>query len=1327
MAAEVSGGWNDEGLGAGLSGRGRDLLRQAWSWWVDDRSHQWLVAAWVVGFVLFRFWMPAPYPILFVGLVLGSLSALVAMGLVLIYRANRVINFAQGQVGGLAAILAASLIVGPKWAFFPAVLAGLIAAVVLGAGTEYLIIRRFSKAPRLLLTVATIGILQLFAFGQLALPRLFDFDTAPQPPVPFDFTFRWDPVVFRGSHLLIMIVVPIVAIGLGAFFRFTRIGIAVRAAAESADRAALLGIPVKRVGTLVWTISAFLSALGVLLRMPIQGVNIGGLEGTSLLLRALAAAVIGRMESLPKAFAAALALGAIEQAVFFQTNRTVVVDGILFFIIIAGLLFQRRGVVSRAEDSGVSSWAATREVRPIPRELVRLPEINAAKVLVGVLAVVGFFYIPTTLSQGDVNLMGVGLMIGIVTLSLVILTGWAGQISLGQLAFMAFGAAVAGKLAQQGWNFWLTMIVAGLTGAFIAVVIGLPALRIRGLFLAVSTLSFALATGTYLLNYEFFPWLVPDPSVRITRPTLFGKFDLENEHTMYWFILVFFIFTLASVQSLRRSRTGRILVATRDNERAAQSYGVSPTRAKLSAFALSGFFAAIAGALYVYHQHGLSSTILSPDSSIRVFSMAVIGGLGSIPGALLGAAYLTFVDYSSFTRQPMSRLLASGVGVLFILLVIPGGLGSVIYNVRDSLLRLIARRRNIIVPSLLADVRVEDEPENILDEEADAEGIAPTQPVAQVSQPKNPLLLVRGVDAGYGKTQVLFGVDMHVERGEMVALLGTNGAGKSTLLNVISGLLEPSSGSVILDGEDITGHTPQETLASGAVFMPGGKGVFPTLTVEENFRLAAWRFQKDQEYVNAMYDRCLGYFPVLRERWDQKAGNLSGGEQQMLTLSQALICKPSLLMIDELSLGLAPLIVEQLLGIVREIHAAGTTVVLVEQSVNVAITLADRAIFMEKGEVRFDGPTADLLARPDILRAVFLQGADAGQASAEGKTAAKAKKHFVAECKSCGHEHKEALAVTDIGVSFGGVRAVNGVSLSVRESEVVGIIGPNGSGKTTLFDLISGFVTPTEGRVDIMGQDVTDWAPYMRAEIGLGRSFQDARLFSSMTVRQAIAVALERHLDVRDPIAAALMSPAVKIAERAAMADVDDLIDLMHLGAFADKFVGELSTGSRRVVDLACSLAHQPSVLLLDEPSSGIAQREAEALAPLLLNIRDQTGAALIVIEHDMPLIREVSDRLVALELGEVVAIGDPDSVIHDPRVVEGYLGGTLEVIERSGVVGAGVAPKGRAKRAAVKKSSSNGNGNGRGPAKKAPATKKVAAKASTSKTVATKRVAAKK
>jgi len=529
------------------------------------------------------------------------------------------------------------------------------------------------------------------------------------------------------------------------------------------------------------------------------------------------------------------------------------------------------------------------------------------------------------------------------------------------------------------------------------------------------------------------------------------------------------------------------------------------------------------------------------------------------------------------------------------------------------------------------------------------------------------LLICRDVDVSYGQTQVLFGIDFHVDQGEIVALLGTNGAGKSTLLNAIAGLVEPHGGAIVFEGRDITTKPPNITAAEGIVMVPGGKGVFPTLTVAENLELAGWLFNKDKEHLRRATEQVLEYFPRLRERWDQKAGNLSGGEQQMLTLGQAFIAKPKLLMIDELSLGLAPVIIEQLLEIVREIHRRGTTVILVEQSVNVAITVADRAVFMEKGEVRFDGPTAELLERPDILRAVFLQGAATVADQAPALARVQERKHFVDVCRECGAEHPPVLEVAGLSVAFGGIRAVDDVSFTVREGQILGLIGPNGAGKTTVFDLVSGFLTPLSGRIHLAGDDITDLPPDVRADRGLGRSFQDARLFPAMTVVENLSVALERHITTRDPVAAALASPATRTAEKAVRKRADELIELMHLGAFANKFVSELSTGSRRVVDLACSLAHEPRVLLLDEPSSGIAQRETEALGPLLLEIRERTGAALLVIEHDMPLITSVSDEMLALDLGRVIASGHSDEVVADPRVIESYLGTAEEVISRSG------------------------------------------------------------
>jgi len=520
------------------------------------------------------------------------------------------------------------------------------------------------------------------------------------------------------------------------------------------------------------------------------------------------------------------------------------------------------------------------------------------------------------------------------------------------------------------------------------------------------------------------------------------------------------------------------------------------------------------------------------------------------------------------------------------------------------------------------------------------------------------LLVARGVDVKYGSTQVLFGVELEIDDGEIVALLGTNGAGKSTFLNAVTGLVDPSGGAIVFDGRDITNMPAEEAAALGIVMVPGGKGVFPTLTVRENIELAGWLFDKEPERVAEATETVLEYFPILRERWDEKAGNMSGGEQQMLTLGQAFIAKPKLLLIDELSLGLAPVIVEQLLGIVRAIHAQGTTIVLVEQSVNVACTVAERAVFMEKGEVRFDGPTAQLLERPDVLRAVFLQGTGAADRV----------QLIDREARALRLEHAPvALETFGLSVRFGGIKAVNDVDLSLRQGEILGLIGPNGAGKTTIMDLISGFLVPSHGRVELHGQDVTALGPDQRALLGLGRSFQDARLFPSLTVRETLAISLERHITTKDPLAAALGSPATRASERQVAAQVEELLELMNLQAFSNKFVGELSTGSRRVVDLACVVAHRPSVLMLDEPSSGIAQRETEALGPLLLEIRERTGAALVVIEHDMPLIQGISDRLVALELGAVVTEGPPAEVIQHPRVVEAYLGGSDVVINRSG------------------------------------------------------------
>jgi branched-chain amino acid transport system ATP-binding protein len=347
-----------------------------------------------------------------------------------------------------------------------------------------------------------------------------------------------------------------------------------------------------------------------------------------------------------------------------------------------------------------------------------------------------------------------------------------------------------------------------------------------------------------------------------------------------------------------------------------------------------------------------------------------------------------------------------------------------------------------------------------------------------------------------------------------------------------------------------------------------------------------------------------------------------------------------------------------LLDVVRELAADGVTIVLVEQSVTVALEVAQRAVFLERGTVRFSGQTAALLERSDVLRSVFIGGA-----SPEIVTSANGRKPRKKTAKATAKELAEIVArpavleCFDVGKSFGGVRVLNDIRMTVHKGEIVGLIGHNGAGKTTLFDVICGFLPADAGRVVLGGSDVTGFDATDRAVIGLGRSFQEARLYPALTVAETVAVALERHLDSRDLIAAALRLPASTLSEAAVSARVSELLGQLGLTRYAETLIGELSTGTRRIVELACVLAQRPAVVLLDEPTAGVAQKETEALGPLLRRVRDETGATMLVIDHDMPLLTSLCDRLVALELGQVIAEGAPTSVLENERVVESYLG----------------------------------------------------------------------
>ncbi len=650
-----------------------------------------------------RVFFGAPAGILLSGATIGLLTALIAVGMALVYRANRIVNFAQADLGYVPGLLGVMLVVFSGFNYFLGFFIGLLVSIALGALVELAIIRRFFRAPRLILTVATIGLAQLAAAGSFLLVGLWDAPSASQriDTPGLHFTIKVFPLILEADYVVAWVVGLAAIVGVGLFLRRTAIGSAIRAAADSADRASLLGVPVRRLHTIVWAVAAALSFLGLWLRASIIGLPIGSSLGLLVLVRALAALMLGRTTNLPAIVTSAIALGVLESAVTFSANSTATAPAVLAFVVIATLLIRGRAV-TRAERDESSSWQAAEEVRPVPPEMRKVREVQAVRFLVGAAVVAAVAVLPHLLNTEDslkASAVGIYAIIGI---SVIVLTGWAGQVSLGQMGFVAWGSAVTAKLSTQ-WeaDLLVSLLVATVVGALVAVVVGLPALRLRGLYLAVTTLAFSLATIEYLLNDEFFSWVEDG---RFERVPLLGRIDLTSPTSIYYVVAGGLLVVVVALRGIRRSRTGRVLVALRENEAAAQSFGVSPTRAKLTAFAISGAVAAFAGGLFAYHQQAFDPITYSPEASIAVFTVAVVGGLGTLVGGVLGALY--FLGGRWFLPGDWA-ILSTGLGVLLVLLVLPSGLGGLAFGLRDRWLRAVAKRRGIRSPSLLADGSIE--------------------------------------------------------------------------------------------------------------------------------------------------------------------------------------------------------------------------------------------------------------------------------------------------------------------------------------------------------------------------------------------------------------------------------------------------------------------------------------------------------------------------------------------------------------------------------------------------------------------------------------------
>lgn len=625
-----------------------------------------------------------PNFVLLQGVVAGLGYGLLAVGLVLVYRTNRVLNFAQGQLGVVAAVFVVKCYYDFGFDYWFALALGLMLAGAVG-GLSELALRRVFDRPRVLVMVATIGLSQALYVLTL-LPFLRPKNLFKPFPVPFDLSFSLGSFIFTPGEVMALIVAPAVALGVAAFVKFSPWGLAMRAMSENSDSARLSGVWVRRTSTVIWILAGVLSAFTAVLSAPGQSSVLTQVLSPDLLVLALTAALVGAMVNLTVAFVAGVGVGVVVEVLQWNISSGATVELILFAVLVAVLLVRVAALQKGPRSLELSSWlhgsTTVRRTADVLRQRVgRTGVVAAAAVAV---------LLPLVVSPGNAYLISQIAIFSVIALSLTVLTGWAGQVSLGQFALVGVGATMAAHLGSSV-PLVLLLPFAGAVTALVAILVGLPALRVRGLYLAVSTLGFALfmqecvlatpCTTLPLVHRQVCLGLPVPQSTLVARPDLFGV-PLGSERAFAWFSLAVLILTVAMVRVWRDRGVARRLVSVRDNEVAAGAMGIPIVRTKLLAFALSGFMAGYAGVCFAFATERFGTATFDPSQGFLVVSMVVIGGLGSIPGALLGALYLVGLP-AAFGANSSVQFLASGFGILAFILYLPGGLAVVLHQLGD--------------------------------------------------------------------------------------------------------------------------------------------------------------------------------------------------------------------------------------------------------------------------------------------------------------------------------------------------------------------------------------------------------------------------------------------------------------------------------------------------------------------------------------------------------------------------------------------------------------------------------------------------------------------
>ena len=926
--------------------------------------------------------------VLLLGVASGLQVGLLAVGLVLIFRANRFINLAQGQMGAVASASLAVLVFRFDVPYWLALVLALAFGAATGAVVERLLMWRLFDKSRLVLLVSTIGISQLILLLVLAGPLKPDAERLLVDGYPQPFDARWEvgSAVLTSSQILTMIVAPLIAVALFLLLARTRTGRAIRGAASNPDAARLSGISVRRISLLVWTIAGLVSSVGAILYAPTQPAVGFSDSGPGLLLRGLAAALLAGLFDFRIALLAGVAIGIVEQATIFYTDVAGLTDVVLALALAAGLLLRWR--VLTAASRGDETLVVERSVEPLPETVRGRFVVEHAghlgwAALLGLVAVAPL--LPGLRSQERAVFLLFMVAFAIVGLGITLLTGWAGQVTLGSFAFLGVGAYTATLTDDLGLPAML--IASGLAAAVTSVLVGTVAIRSRGLFMGVVTLAFAFAARSWLFRQGIF---TEDASgiVGLEDPHLFGL-RITTVRGVYPVAVVVLALTVLSLRSVRQSSVGRAIVASRDNPALASSHGLPPVRARLVALAISGFATGMAGALWALASGSFTFTAFDPSMSLVLLSVVIVGGLGTLHGPILGTIAVFAWPYLVPDANTLPiRSFTSGALLLLTLLFVPGGLASVLERARRS-----------VVARLAGDGHQASSEEAAVDEGVSVPSTIRAEPEGRSPRSADSLT-ASGVVVHFGGITALADVDLEVRPGEIVGLIGANGAGKSTLLDVISGHRRPAHGTIRLAGDDVSPLGSEARPHRGLSRTFQDAHLYPGLTVLETVMTAAdarlpggavsamtaspWLRMSEHD-KRARAEAVLADFG-LADRAGTLVGELSTGMRKVCDLAAVVAADPAIVLLDEPTAGLAQREAEAFAPLLRDLRDRhGASVLVVEHDMPLLMSLCDRIYCLEAGQVIAEGTPAEVRDDPRVVASYLGTDAVAVDRSGSGK------------------------------------------------------------------------------------------------------------------------------------------------------------------------------------------------------------------------------------------------------------------------------------------------------------------------------------------------------